>query len=388
MPEEGGFSLVELMIAMAIGSILATALLIIFSKVMESSREQFKAAQQIENGRYAIDLMTNDMRMAGYYGEFTGQLPAPAALPDPCAIPAEATITEATANSPFSLHVQGYAAADFATRPTVPAACSGWLDSDTLRPGSDIVVIRRLDTKPLVDPPTTTSATPKDGEIYAQTDASDMDIQYGIAEEIDKTKNAKTADTTLCRKDFSQDVNGTSAANCIPANPATSRPRTAAYIRKVHVHIYFVANCRDSDSDGTCPASNDGIPTLKRLELTADGSGGQTMKIVPLVEGIEFLKVRYGLDTSSHIAGQTLDGSVDSLVPASSVTLDHWQDVVMLELRILARNSEATSNYADDKTYDLGTGTAYAPSGANARYKRHAYTSQIYILNIGGRRES
>ncbi|MBS1188295.1 MAG: pilus assembly protein PilW [Rhodocyclaceae bacterium] len=382
---EYGFSLIELMVAMTIGSILATALVIVFANVMQTNREQFKAAQQIENGRYAIDLMTNDIRLAGYYGEF-GTLPSIssfASLPDPCdvtsaALP-EGPITE-EANSRLGFHVQGYAASDLATRPTVPANCSALLDTNTLRPGSDIVVIRRLDTKPLLDPPNTSaSVTATASDIYAQTTSKTMDIQYGVASAIDGTKNAKGASTgTLTRKDFNQALAGT---------PGT-RPTTAAYIRKVHVHVYFVASCRDGNgANGKCLGTDDGIPTLKRLELVSE-SGTRKMKIVPLVEGMEFLKVRYGLDKTSHIPGQTVDGSVDdSLVPASSVTLADWQNVVMLELRVLARNTEATTGYADGKTYDLGVAN-YTPSGSDAKYKRHAFTSQVYIVNIGGRRES
>jgi type IV pilus assembly protein PilW len=369
---ELGFSLVELMVAMTIGSILATALVVVFSNVMQTNREQFKAAQQIENGRYAIDLMTNDMRLAGYYGEFGTLPPAAASLPDPCEIPAAANILEATANSPFGFHVQGYAPASLTARPSVPAGCSSKLDNNTLRPGSDIVVIRRLDTKPLRDPPNTASSvTPVSGDVYAQTNYMTMAIQYGASSAIDGTQTASGGATTLTRKDFNQALG-------VDGN----RPTTAAYIRKVHVHVYFVANCRDASDDGTCPADNDGIPTLKRLELTTDGSGNRTMKVVPLVEGIEFLRVRYGLDTNS-------DASVDgSLVPASSITtVANWQNVVMLELRVLARNSESTTGHTDDKTYNLGA-ASFTPSGNDTKYKRHVFTSQVYILNIGGRRES
>lgn len=368
---ELGFSLVELMVAMTIGSILATALVVVFSNVMQTNREQFKAAQQIENGRYAIDLMTNDMRLAGYYGEFGTLPPAAAALPDPCEIPAAIKILETTANSPFGFHVQGYAPASLAARPSVPAGCSSKLNNNTLRPGSDIVVIRRLDTKPLLDVDNNTATVlAVGGEVYAQTSHSFMDIQYGSGSAINGTQKANGTNipnSELTRKNFL----------------LTTLPRlmSAPYIRKVHVHVYFVANCRDASNDGTCPDSNDGIPTLKRLELTTDGAGNRTMKVVPLVEGIEFLRVRYGLDTNS-------DASVDSLVPASSITtVANWQNVVMLELRVLARNSESTTGYTDDKTYNLGAAT-FTPSGNDTKYKRHVFTSQVYILNIGGRRES
>lgn len=382
-----GFSLIELMIAMAVGSIIAAALVVVFIYAMNTNREQFRAAQQIENGRFAIDQLVNDLRLAGYYGEFTTLPAIPAALPDPCTVPAQDNITEATA-SPFGNYVQGYAAADLTSLPTVPASCSSLLTAATLRAGSDIVVVRRLETKPLLDPPVTAaSVSSTSAEVYAQTTSQQMSIQHGSGAALDGTKNATGAATGLMlRKDFSQPT------------VAGIRPTTAAYIRKVHVHVYFVANCKiGSGADGQCTATDNadrvnGIPTLKRLELVA-ASGTQKMQIVPLAEGIEFLKVRYGLDTASTIAGKTVDGSVDSLVPAASVALADWQNVVLAEVRVLAMNSEASTSYSDTKSYDLG-GVTYTPSGALAngidllRFKRHAFTSQVYIMNVGGRRES
>lgn len=387
---ENGFTMTELMVAMAIGSILAAALLILFSNVMQANREQFNAARQIENGRYAMDLLVGELRLAGYYGDFAALPRPPAALPDPCAIPAEGSISQTTTDSPFGLHIQGYSAPDLATRPGVPSACASLLDAATLRPGSDLVVVRRLDTRPLLDSTPTIAFGDRylREAVYAQTEPGTMDIQYATASPLDRASNTRGEDTSLCRKDFSRAVDATHVptAAC-PFDPASARPRVAAHIRRVHVHVYFIANCRrGSGADGQCTAADDGIPTLKRLELTAE-SGARKMKIVPLAEGIEFLKVRYGLDTASHIAGQSLDGSVDALVPASAVALADWQNVVMLDLRLLARNSEATPNHSDAKTYDLG-GMTYAPAGANAPFKRHAYASQVYIVNIGGRRES
>lgn len=372
-----GFTLMELMVAMAIGTVIAVALAVVLMNTLKTNREQFKAAQQIENGRFAIDQLANDLRLAGYYGEFATVPPVPAALPDPCTIPAEADITEATANSPFAFYVQGYAAADLASLPAVPADCSSLLDSNTLRPGSDLLVIRRLETRPLLNPPVTAaSISSTNGEVYAQTTGWQMSIQYGSGATIDGTKNATGAATgAMTRKDFNQ------------ALVAGVRPLTAAYIRKVHVHVYFIAKCRTgSGTSGKCTGSDDTIPTLKRMELVVD-SGTRKMQIVPLAEGIEFLKLRFGLDTSSSIAGKTVDGSVDSLVAASAVAVADWQNVVLVEARLVARNADVSTNYSDNKSYDLGSVT-YTPSGSELGYKRHAFTSQVYIMNPGGRRES
>lgn len=383
-----GFSLVELMIAMTIGLLITAMLAVLFMNVSKANKEQFQAAEQQENGRYAMEILTNDLRTAGYYGEFGLLPPAGGALADPCAIPSQADIVASTANSPLAFYVQGYPAASDTASASIPAACSTWIDSATLKPGSDILVVRRLATARLIDSdasPAVLSALAIKGEVYAQTSPDQISIQYGdgttvvdgqTGTVIDGTKNAEGVATLLTRKDFSQAV-----------PPAGTRPTTAAYIRKLVVHVYFVAKCRQgSGSNGKCTSADDTIPTLTRLELGADADNDPSMKLVPLVEGIEFMKINYGLDTGSVISGKTVDGGVDTMVAAPAAVAD-WQNVVMAEIRLIARNTNSTSNYVDTKRYDLGNGITFSPSGNAATFKRHSFVSRAYIENIGGRRE-
>ena len=382
-----GFSLIELMISMVISMLIAGALAIVFMKVGETNREQFKASQQIENGRFAVDLMGSDVRHAGYYGEFGG-VPAAsgfASLPDPCDVSLlpVGDITTASTTSPLAFHMQGYNAATLTTALAIPTECQTWIDSTSLKAGSDILVVRRLDTVPLIDleaSPARTSATPTSDAIYAQTTTDTMSLQSGGGVAIDQTKDAAGAASTLLRKDYSNCWDDAAWVSC-PTTPTTTptspRPTIAANIRKLRVHVYYVSNCRrGSGANGKCAAGDDTIPTLKRLELTASG-GAPTMTVVPLVEGIEFMKVRYGVD-------DTVDGAVDSYKAAPA--LADWPNAVQVEIRVVARNVESSAS-TDPKSYDLGSSLTYTPSGANAYYKRHLFSQQIYITNIGGTRE-
>lgn len=382
-----GFSLIELMISMVISMLIAGALAIVFMKVGETNREQFKASQQIENGRFAVDLMGNDVRHAGYLGEFGGLFSATGfgALPDPCdlsLLPA-GDFTTGSTGSPLAFHVQGYNAAALTTALTIPPTCQTWIDTDSLKPGSDMLVIRRLDTLPLIDleaSPARSSATPTNGAIYAQTTTDTLSLQSGSGTAIDKDKTAAGAVSTLLRKDYSKCWNDTAWVAC-PTTPTTTptsgRPTIAANIRKLHVHVYYVSNCRKgSGANGKCAAGDDTIPTLKRLELTTSG-GAPTMTVVPLVEGIEFMKIRYGNDSS-------LDGTADNYTATPALT--DWQNIVQTEIRVVARNVDSSAS-TDPKNYDLGSGLTYTPSGAGAYYKRHLFAQQIYITNVGGARE-
>ena len=156
--------------------------------------------------------------------------------------------------------------------------------------------------------------------------------------------------------------------------------------RKFHVHVYFVAPCSyGSGANETCAAADDDVPTLKRLEL--DEVGGVTkMKIVSLVEGIEFMKVRYGLDTVPATVNLTTgligDGMPDSYV--ATPTLAQWPGVASVRIYLLARSTQATQEYRDTKQYNLD-GVLAGPYGD--KFRRRVYSTEVMPVNMAGRRE-
>ena len=65
-----GFSLVEMMIAMTIGLMITAGLVTIFANTSNSQQEMRRSAQQIENGRYAMDVLSQDFQVSGYFGSY------------------------------------------------------------------------------------------------------------------------------------------------------------------------------------------------------------------------------------------------------------------------------------------------------------------------------
>src|SRR5512147_1064024 len=79
-----GFTLVELLVGIAIGILLIGALAIMFASSSQSYGEMLKKSQQLESGRYAFSVIRDDLQHAGYMGS-RWRLPAAAAsAPDPC----------------------------------------------------------------------------------------------------------------------------------------------------------------------------------------------------------------------------------------------------------------------------------------------------------------
>jgi type IV pilus assembly protein PilW len=63
-----GLTLVEIMVAVALSVILLTGVIQIFVGSKATYRLQDNIARLQENGRFALDFLTRDVRMAGYRG--------------------------------------------------------------------------------------------------------------------------------------------------------------------------------------------------------------------------------------------------------------------------------------------------------------------------------
>jgi type IV pilus assembly protein PilW len=367
-----GLSLVELMIALTIGLLLLTGLSLIFVNSSQANRELQKTAEQIENGRYASELIAQELRLAGFYGHFHDLPTAPGGTPDPCLVPTSAGDLT-TMESALALPVQGFRAADLATRADVSGttcASKGLLTNANLRPGSDVLVIRRASTTVVAMTASTIA-----NEIYIQGTGSQAELQIGV--------NA---------------VLGSNKANGA-ASTLFTHTGVAAPVRKYHVHVYFVAPCSVGSGtatvntetiSGVCTSSDDSIPTLKRLELRESG-GSTTMTIVSLVEGIEYFKIEYGVDTTPTTTDITTglpgDATVDSYVTSAA----DWTQVIAAKVFLLARNTSATAGHVDNKSYLLGTAPGVAGtnlvSAPTDNFRRHTYTAAVRLMNTSGRRE-
>ena len=350
---QGGFSIVELMIAITLGLLILAGVTTIFVKNSQVRNEVEQSNRQIESGRYATTLLTEDLRMAGFLASFDpyeliiqpGNPPLPlTSKPDPC----DATL--ANLRNAFFLHVQGV---DNAA--AIPSCLSD------VRTGSDIIVIRRASTC-IAGPVTEANCDAViGGAPYFQSSNCYQATELAM--------NSGT--NTDYQAHFVLDSNTSTglikrALNCT----------TQADYRRFLTHIYFVANNN---------VGSDGIPTLKRADLGASG-----FTIVPLVEGIETIQFEYGVDNDDNglIDDYTADPDLYNSC-AGAACIDNWLQTYAVKVNVLARNTKASPGYSDSKTYTLGravdgSNNIFGPYNDN--YKRHAYTATVRLDNPSGRR--
>ena len=326
-----GVTLVELMISLTLGLILLAALLTVFSNSSAARSELERTSRQIENGRYAIQLLADDLRVAGFYGEFNaGSMPLPAALPDPC------STNPADWNTAMPLHIQGYdgGAPGLTCLPI------------NVKPNSDIFVVRR-----------------------AKTCVAGVGACEGVA------AGKPYLQASLCNAEAPQHVLGVQGTDAFPLRQKDCA--TAAVQREYMIHVYYIS---------TDNGSGQNIPTLARLEL----SSGALVQ-VPLVEGIEEINVEYGIDTDGD--GQpdayTADPTTFACATCTSPSMT-WSNVVTMHLHVLARSVDASPGHNDNRTYRLGLNAGGVPivlGPMNDRYRRNVYSAMVRIANPAGRRD-
>ncbi len=342
-----GFSLAELMVASAIGLIILAGLSTMFMKNTRAQQEVERSHRQVENGRYAIDLLAVDLRNAGYYAEFD-----PTVLPDPAALPAVCAANLDGLKAGLVLPVQG-----LDDGATLPACLSD------VREGTDVLVLRRTATCIVGTAGCTTLAA---GGPFFQASLCNNATQLD-SPSVNDFYALSLANVNLTRRQ----------RDCTPA----AGSGTLAAVRRYQTHIYYIAN---NNQDG------DGIPTLKRLELGSNGEA-PTWTAVALAEGIENLQLEYGLDlVRDGVADATTANPATAggcALPACAAT--NWRSAVAVRVHLLARNTDPTPGHTDTKTYTLGLdadGEPHTIDAADDGYKRHVFQTQVALPNPAGRR--
>lgn len=336
--KQTGFSLIELMVSIALGLLIMTGVLALYLDLSRSNAELAKMNRQIENGRFTIQLLQQELWRAGFWDSYVPLLPSavpPAAIPNPCTDFSSWSVADIA--DIYMIPVQGYVAGS-----VLPAECSGIVSNQ--QADSDMIVIRYAST---------CVAGATNCESY---DANKLYLQSQLCGEASHANYvASAADLPVL------DTPGASVyrKDCV----------TPVNRRKLVTSIFYVRNYSVTTSDG--------IPTLMRADLDLNGGVIAMQSAQPVIEGIQSIKFEYGQDTND-------DGAPDFFSDCAACGAVDWANIVAVRMHVLARNLEVSTGYVEDKSYVLGS-VILGPF--NDGFKRHAYTSYVHLVNPSGRRE-
>jgi type IV pilus assembly protein PilW len=316
---ENGFTLIELMIAMAITLVVMGAIFMTFKSQQDSYVVQDQVTRMQQNLRGAMYVMTRDIQMAGYYTNFDKT----------------SCLTDWDNNGTN----------DIGFRPLIYAQDNvNDGGGDNIRDNTDILVIVKasqdFNRTLLAGEGTITSGTitlsnrDLDGDASNDPDLDNTYNRYGL----------------LVKKDLSDadffEVNNASGT-ITPPDGLSKNYGEGDLIFRADVIIYRV------DENAT-------HPSLQRTNLSSN-SGSTTV-----AEDIDSLQVRY------RLSGGT------SFIKASDANFNP-ANVRAIEVSLLARTGRTIRGYTDPNTYNLG-GDSIAPAD---NYRRKVLTTVIETRNIG-----
>lgn len=319
-----GMTLVEVLVAIALGLLVIAGIGQIYTAAKRSYDIQTNMSRMQDAGRYAIDTLTRDIQLAGYWG-----------LTDMRAV---------VNNNPNWIPLNGipYAAATYATCPndntwgrmvlwrvfglndvggangsTYACISSAWARGDVL-------VVRYADPAPL--------------------------------------SPCSQPDTRLHIRTYPYD-GWLSLAN--PDCPGPGVPGTTAH--RVVAHAYYV----QKNSAAQC--DNATIPSLAREELTDNGLPQKN----DLIVGVENLQFQYGIDSDG-------DGSVNQYLNGHQLNgppiAPHWNQVVSIRVWVLVRSDcpDLTFNPENKTTvFTLGDN----PYTVSDHFRRQLYSTTVTLRN-------
>ncbi|TBR39756.1 MULTISPECIES: PilW family protein [Dyella] len=292
---QGGFSLVELLIAVALGLIVVAGLI----NLLISNRKAYQVQQGNnylqQNLRFASDRINWSLRMADFWGGVAAPNVAGAMTDGTGTSGCNAAWILAGRSGNLGGGVYGYDGGS-----SFPVGSC--VDTQDYVKGSDVLVVRYVDTDPCAVDDTsavldTTGCLPASSH-YLAASAGQIGNLF-----------AKTAGV-----------------------PTLTGASTRRYVYPYRVEMYYLQPCSNRGT-GHCSSSSDGGSpqfTLMRMRLTDTG-----MQRDAIVEGIEQLQFEYGLENTA-----TSNGIVQEYRSATDMGAGDWSHVVSVRVSMIARSRE------------------------------------------------
>lgn len=312
-----GLSLVELMVALAIGTFLLAGAITVFGKTRDLYRTNEQAARLQEVARFAMSTVEADLRMASYWGLLNNSAdisnrPFAGALPAGIDAALEGQI-DACGNNwavDVNVYLEGFDA-DY------PLNCDPF---SAVVAGSDVLTVRHS----AVTAMDAAALALSDGLVKIQASRSQGEIFTG----------------TVSPPDYL---------------PPSSEARAMV------VHSYYVDQASDARAN---------TPSLRRKRLAAAG-GAPAVVDEEIVPGIEDLQLQIGWDTNGDQNAELYVNAETAGVPAAAVP-------VAVRVWVMARAEQAEVGFTDDRTYNYGNRVAYAPAD---NFRRLLLSKTIMLRN-------
>ena len=328
-----GVTLVELMVALALGLLITVAMLKVYVDASRMYRFNEGLARVQENGRFGLEFIRRDARVAGFWGCYSK-----ASLTNQISATSDAWL-DVAAGHITGTNDDGLNSADSITFRS--ATGSGTLVNTAMTAASDSVSVDSV-------------ATITSGMAVVISDCDDGDIFQVTG------------------------ISGTSLAHA-----AGTSSNTSANLSKAYASGSRVYQARQS-TFCIAPGADPSQPSLRRLtnptsSQTCASNGDE------LIEGVENMQIRYGEDTDADSEGANGDGTANRYVPWSDNTDELNPDrIVSVRLSLLVRSlNDGLTTEPSPYTFPPWI-TPSTPTTPTNRHLRKVFTTTITLRNKAG----
>lgn len=320
-----GMTIVELMVALTIGLLITAAITSLFISMRKSYKQNDSIARMQENARFAMELITQDLRHAGFFGNEA----------DPMFIDTTRALAAATTSDDCGGTIAGGAKGiyNFAS----PVFLLNYGNNLTSDPATITVTVNG-------------TSIPVYSECVAASDLNSNGSSVLLVK-----RSATTEPTSIVGDVVYTRATGNASQLYHQANNTTLIGGTNL---EYQPHVYYI----DNDS------------TLQRKYLKYSTGNAPVLVNEPLAEGIDAFHIEFGIDADRNgtpeyyytpAAGSASDATIDNVVSAT--------------VYVLARTTEPDRDHLDEKTYRLGSMNV---GPKNDQFHRRVYSASTSLKNI------
>lgn len=347
MKHATGFTLVEIMVSLAIAALLLSGIIQVFITLKNTDNVSNALSRVQEGGRVALDMISHDLRMAGFRGCVDPNLEANTEIIATSGLPAEFIGASLTG---FDVTADNWGAGTVLADIDDSSA-----DSATARLASDVVNIMRFDA----------DAYP----VSSHAPATRTIVVTGLGADLAVNRFAAISDCSTASlfriTSSSASGNSTTLQHAATANSAMqyNYASSNAELRPLLSNAYFVGKT------GRLNQSGDVIYALFRRDI--DGN------IAEIVEGVENMQIQYGLEMTSGNR---------RFVNATTAT-PNIETVTSARVYLLVASNERILQSDDSNSYEMGditiepTASGGAVTYANDRRLRKVFSMTINLRN-------
>ncbi|MBT8063068.1 MAG: PilW family protein [Gammaproteobacteria bacterium] len=317
-----GFTMIELMISITIGSIILVGTVLVFQQSRAAYLVNDATSRLQENARFALDILDPDVRLASYWGatnraEFVdGQKDTPLQLPAVAGDCADRWYIDFrnSLNGINGTSVIG--AVDGSNAPL-----NGCIPNAQHLAGTDVLVVRHASEQP---------QPPQAGRVQIQSDPLNAMLFTG------------------------------------GVIPGGFSPPPASNTFALTAHAYYISP--DSIALGA------GIPSLRRITLV-DGPAIEDQEIIA---GVEDFQVQFGIDTDADLDANRYINADNALITPGSPSFDPNLQIVAVRIWLRFRSVRSEVGFVDDTAYQYADVNDPAPNDA---FRRLLISKTIHLRN-------